>query len=266
VDCFNVARIKLMVNAFDGKLILVTGASSGIGKQTALDFAELGARLILVARREHLLRDVARTAGSEVHVYPCDLADNRARTALIHAIKQDQDIPDIIVNNAGYGNYRSFLEESSDDIIRMMEINYQAAAHLISAFLPDMVARATGAVVNVSSGAGKIALPYMAVYCASKFALCALTESLAYEMEGSGVTVHLVNPGPVETEFFQAGVWKGRIPDRKATPAEVSKTIRRAILNNRRVSYVPFKRGVMVYVFNLLGPLGRVVMRRKIRR
>jgi short-subunit dehydrogenase len=197
---------------------------------------------------------------------PCDLADRQPRSAFIETIKQNHGIPDIIINNAGYGNYRSFLDETSDDVAQMMEVNYQAAAHLMSAFLPSMVERGSGAVVNVSSGAGKIALPFMATYCATKFALCALTEAVAYEMEGTSVTLHLVNPGPVETEFFNAGTWQGRMPERKATAAEVSKAIQDAILKNRRISYVPGKRGLMVYIFNLLGPLGRIVMRRKMRR
>ncbi len=257
---------QLKDSRFKDKLVLITGASAGIGSQTAVDFAALGARLILTARRVERLSQVVdkiRSNGGEATAYPCDLADSNARDQLIARVKEQHGIPDVIVNNAGYGNYRLFLKETYEDISRMMEVNYTAAAHLMTGFLSDMVQRGSGAVVNVSSGAGKVAMPFMASYCASKFALCALTEAVSYEMTGTSVTVHLINPGPVDTEFFDAGVWEGIPSESKAKAADVSKSIQNAIINNKLISYVPPKRGLMVYIFNLLGPVGRIMVRRK---
>lgn len=256
------------MNPFAGKLTLITGASSGIGRQTALDFAARGAHLILVARREELLNQVAeeiRVSGGQAHVLPCDLADAHARNQLIADISSRRSPPDILINNAGYGNYRPFIKETPSDIARMMEVNYHAPAHLMSAFLPAMIERGSGAVVNVSSGAGKVALPFMAIYCAAKFALCALTEAVSYELAGTGVTIHLINPGPVDTDFFRAGAWEGKPSRKKATPRRVSQAVQDAIRHHRLISYVPPRRGLMVYAFNLLGPIGRLAVRRKYR-
>jgi hypothetical protein len=253
---------------FHNKRILITGASSGIGWRTALDFAEESARLFLTARRQDRLQKLARLiaeSNGTAEIFPCDLADFNARKSLIARILERFGGLDLLVNNAGYGNFRPFLQEKPQDIARMMEVNYTAAAHLMNAFLPGMIEQGFGAVVNVSSGAGKVAIPMMALYSASKFALCALTEAVAYELEGSNVSIHLINPGPVDTEFFRAGVWQGKTPQRTASPAQVSRAIRRAVINNRLISYVPPSRGWMVYFFNLLGSAGRWVMRRKIK-
>ncbi|MBU0517362.1 SDR family NAD(P)-dependent oxidoreductase [bacterium] len=254
------------MNPFLNKLVLITGASAGIGRQTALDFADEGAKLLLAARRSRELAETADEASlrnAQVFTFQCDLSDRTARDRLIEQVITSHGIPDILINNAGFGNYQLFTEESIADVYRMMEVNYLAAAHLIHAFLPEMLKRNSGSIVNVSSGAGKVAMPNMASYCATKFALCALTESIAYELHKTGVTIHCVNPGPTETEFFQAGIWKGTLPRRKAGAADVSLAIRDAIFKDKLYSYVPPKRGLMAVVFHLLGPYGRKVLQRK---
>jgi len=256
------------VSDFLNKLVLITGASSGIGKQTALDFADQGARLLLVARRPQMLAaaaDEAAALHAEVHSLTCDLSQHDERTKLIDEVLSFHGVPDVLINNAGFGNYQLFSEEDFADVVRMMDVNYMAAAHLIHAFLPDMLKRGSGNIVNISSGAGKVAMPYMAPYSATKSALCALTESLAYELHKTGVTIHCINPGPTETEFFQAGIWKGTPRKKKASPADVSQAILQAIEENRLYSYVPSRRGLMAYVFHLLGPIGRKVLQRKVR-
>lgn len=254
------------MKSFVDKTVLITGASSGIGYQTALDFAEKGAHLILIARRNHLLEKLAekiQASSRKADVIPCDLVDTPSREKLVTEITSRFGCPDVLINTAGYGNYRPFWKETSADIARMIEVNYTAAAHLMVACLPGMMERGSGAIVNVASGAGMVAVPFMGIYCAAKFALRALTEAVSYEVYGSGVTLHLVNPGPVDTDFFSAGVWEGKTHDKMATPAQVSRTIQDAILKNKPVSYVPPSRGLLVYIFNVLGPLGRWVMRRK---
>lgn len=254
------------MDSFYGKTILITGASSGIGRRTALDFAKLGANVILTARREDLLESLVQEIKKKnvrVERFACDLSESKSRENLIALIRSSGLLPDILINNAGYGNYRPFLQETSVEITRMMEVNYTAAAHLMSAFTPAMIEKGYGAVVNIASGAGRVAVPNMAIYCATKFALHALTESFAYEMAGTGVTVHLINPGPVDTEFFRAGKWETEPPRCKASPEQVSTAIQQAILRNRLITSVPSKRGMMVYAFHLFGPFGRWIVKRK---
>jgi short-subunit dehydrogenase len=255
---------------FTDKLVLITGASSGIGAQTARDFAARGARVILVARRQDRLHDLAseiQSSHGHATVMACDLSDPWPRDRLLSDLQTHNLHPEILINNAGYGNYRPFLQESPEDLYQMTAVNYLAPAHLISCLLPEMVRRKSGAIVNVSSSAGRVAIPNMASYCATKFALSALTESLAYELQGSGVTIHLVNPGPVDTEFFDAGVWQGRRNRKMATAADVSRAIRTAIIKRQALTYVPASRGWIIYTFHLLGPLGRwAVAKRSSRR
>jgi uncharacterized protein len=141
--------------------------------------------------------------------------------------------------------------------------SYLAAAHLMSALLPQMIQRGSGAIVNVASSAGRVAVPKMGVYSATKFALCALTESVGYELQGTGVTMHLINPSSTDTEFFSAGVWQGQSSWKMVTAAQVSKALIHAIQHNQAITYIPKLRGVMVYVFNLLGPVGRWVLAKR---
>jgi len=267
VEVFWRGFIGRLISSFADKLVLVTGASAGVGRQTALDFAAQGAKLLLVARRKERLQQLAdqiRAAGGAAEVLPCDLSDNWSRDRLISDLLTRHLIPDILINNAGYGNYRLFIKEPPAEVARMMAVNYQACADLMSAFLPEMLKRGSGALVNVSSTAGRVAVPNMGAYCAAKSALCALTESVAYELRGSGVTVHLVNPGPIKTEFFDAGVWQGPRPRDRVSAQSVSHAIQKAIRKKKMITYIPPQGGCLVYVFHLLGPLGRwAVSRRK---
>ena len=255
-----------MLSDFREKLILITGASAGVGWQAARDFAAQGARLMLAARRRDRLENLAReihSQGAQAEALPCDLSDPWSRDRLITGLLTRNLIPDILINNAGYANSRPFVKETPADVARMMAVNYQAAADLMSAFLPEMIRRGSGAIVNVASTAGRVAMPNLAAYCASKFALCALTEAVSYELAGSGVTIHLVNPGPIDTEFFDAGVWEGLKSRRMASASDVSRAMQDAILHQRLITTVPASRSLLVYLFNVLGPIGRWAVRRR---
>jgi len=237
-----------------------------VGRQTARDLAAHGARLLLTARRwdrlEALVQEL-HSRGAQAEALPCDLSDPWSRDRLITGLLTRNLFPDILINSAGYGNSRPFVKETPAEVARMMAVNYQAASDLMSAFLPEMIRRGSGAIVNVASTAGRVAVPNMAPYCASKFALCALTEAVAYELAGSGIGVHLVNPGPIDTEFFDAGIWEGPRSGRRASASDVSKAIQDAILHHRFITTVPASRSLLVYLFNILGPIGRWAVRRR---
>jgi len=184
---------------------VVTGASSGIGKLLALRLAREGARLALTARRAGQLQEVAariRAAGAEAVVLPCDVENRDDVFAAAAAARQALGDIDLLVNNAGYGHHRSFLEWDLDDIERMMRVNYLGTVYWTKALLPHMVERRRGWLLFVASVAGKIGVPDESAYVASKFAMVGLAESISYEVEEQGVHVLTVCPGAIRTEFF----------------------------------------------------------------
>ena len=189
---------------FRDKSVLVTGASSGIGRETALTFARKGARLVLVARRTSLLESLGNTIrqmGGVALVVPCDVSDGVAvRDAAIQIM--ESGCPDIMVNNAGFALFQNVLDADISDIQSQMDTNYMGMVHMTKAFLPHMVKRRSGHIVNVASVAASFGLPTAAAYCASKSAMLGFSEGLRHELAGTGVGVTVVSPITVRTEFF----------------------------------------------------------------
>jgi short-subunit dehydrogenase len=194
----------------DGRPVaLVTGASAGIGRELATILAREGHDLVLVARREAELADLARELkeryGVDSRVLPADLSQ---ADAVQHLVDSLGDGPvDVLVNNAGFGGHGAFAERSRDDDMRMVAVNITALTDLTKLLLPRMVARGRGRVLNVASTAAFQPGPFMAVYYASKAYVLSLSEALAEETRGTGVTVTCLCPGVTITEFQQvAGV------------------------------------------------------------
>ena len=190
-----------------GIAALVTGASSGIGRALALRLAREGARVGLVARSQDRLEALAseiRAASGQALVLPCDVADRGQAEAACHRALAELGPVDLLVNNAGYGRHRRFLDWEVEDIERMMRVNYLGAVHFTKALLPGMVDRGRGWLVFVASVAGKIASPDESAYAASKFALLGLAQALSLEVEDAGVHVLSVCPGVIRTPFFDA--------------------------------------------------------------
>lgn len=191
-----------------GKRILITGASSGIGRETALALAGSGAVLLLTARRQDALTEVQRriiAAGDRAFIFPADLSRREEVERLGQRILSDFEGVDILINNAGFGLFDPVSEGRVEDWEQMMAVNFFAAAHLIRLFLPPMLKKGEGHLINVASIAGKLGSPFFSGYNASKFALVGFSESLYIELLGSGVRVTTINPGPVATPFFREG-------------------------------------------------------------
>jgi short-subunit dehydrogenase len=194
---------------------VLTGASSGIGAALAVCLAQRGYELVLVARSsERLARLVEQLPASERHVWvSIDLArPAEIETSLFDALGTQAD-PDVLINCAGVGLYRPFLESSSDDAARLMNVNYFSAAELIRMLLPGMLSRGRGHIINVASISAKIGPWGHSAYAPSKAALVSLTQTLAAEHARSGVRFSYVNPGIVDTEYFinqdVAPLWQG---------------------------------------------------------
>jgi len=188
------------------KTVLVTGASSGIGRLLALRFAREGARAVaLVARRETQLVELAREVqalGARALALPCDVADRAAVLATAKLALAELGSVDVLVNNAGYGHHRRFLDWDLDDIERMLRVNFLGSLYWTKALLPQMVERRQGWIVFVASVAGKLGVPEESAYAASKFAMVGFAEALSMEVEDAGVHVLTVCPGTVRTDFF----------------------------------------------------------------
>jgi short-subunit dehydrogenase len=185
-------------------LALVTGASAGIGLELARILAREGHDLILVARRETQLKELAAELddryGARSTVVAVDLADADAVDRIADAVGADTEV-DVLVNNAGFGGVGAFATRERDDDLRMVAVNVVALTDLTKRFLPGMVARGRGRVLNVASTAAFQPGPFMAVYYASKAYVLSLSQALAEETSGTGVTVTCLCPGVTDTEF-----------------------------------------------------------------
>jgi short-subunit dehydrogenase len=193
------------LSSYRGVRALVTGASSGIGRLLAQRLAAGGARVALAARRADELEALAaeiRSAGGEALVVPCDVGERASVEAACDEVIAAWGGVDLLVNNAGYGAHRTFLEWDYDDIERMMRVNYLGSVLFTKRLLPGMVERKKGWVVFVSSMAGHVGTPEEAPYAATKFALRGLAEGLSIEIEDAGVHVLTVCPGVIQTPFF----------------------------------------------------------------
>ena len=185
--------------------VLITGASSGIGLELARLFAADGSNLILVARSEDRLHTLARSLESEhgirAHVLPCDLTKHDAPQWIADRLRKAEVTVDVLVNNAGFGAWGDFIDITLERQLDMLQVNVTALTHLTRLFLPGMVNRRRGGILNVGSLAAFQAGPSLAVYSATKAYVQSFTEALAEELKGSGVTATCLAPGPTNTNF-----------------------------------------------------------------
>lgn len=239
-----------MSSELAGRSVLLTGASSGIGAATAAALAAHGTRLGLLARRIDRLLAVAERCAAEgaleVEVWQCDLADLGAAEKVALDAQEHFDGIDVLVNNAGAPMRRPVQRLGSADVERTMAVNYLAPVRLVLALLPGMIERGRGCIVNVSSLGGRLGIKGEAAYCASKFALCGFTESMAADLHGSGVDVRLVLPGAIDTEIWDRPGNDEAFYDGPLEPPElVAEAIVEAILGDRLELYVPDMKAVV---------------------
>ena len=184
------------------KTALITGASSGIGKEFARRYAEKGYRLILTARRESVLQRFGEELSTDVVIIPADLSDEKQCFELLEKLK-DEDI-DVFINNAGFGLAGSFLTTDIEREVNMIKVNDIAMHIMFKGILQKMDARGSGTILNVASSAGLFpGGPYMAGYYASKAYVVSLTRAVVQELKEKGSNVHVcaLCPGPVDTNF-----------------------------------------------------------------
>jgi uncharacterized protein len=198
---------------------LITGASSGIGAEIARELARRGLGVTLVARREERLRELADELGADhgvrAETIAADVSEERPREQLADELRNRGLTVDVLVNNAGFGSGGRFVELDADHEESMVRTNCEAVVGLAGRFVPAMVERGRGAVLNVASLIAFQPVPFQATYGATKAFVLSFSDALHEELRGTGVTVTAVCPGPVRTEFGDAGGFGGaddRIP------------------------------------------------------
>jgi hypothetical protein len=252
------------------KTVLITGASSGIGAKTAEFLASKGFTVLLVARRKEKLTtlvDQITSHGGKAHFFEVDLSIEQARIELINTLEKENQQPDILINNAGFGWYGHFETMNWQTGKDLIGVNIEAVAHLTHLVLPGMLQRGYGHIINMGSVAGKLPEQGIALYSSSKAFMDAFTTSLYRELRGSHVTVSVARLGPIQTEFFDAARSHengGNVPAEKlAIPAEVvARGIYRLITHPHKVVYIPWYLSVSPLleilfsgIIDLVGPL-----------
>lgn len=184
---------------------IITGASSGIGRETAILFAKKGVKVVLAARREDKLEEVEREIiglSGEALVVPTDVSDKAQVERMTERALERFGRIDILINNAGFGQHARISDTSAEDMREIMDVNLMGTFYAIKAALPQMRKQESGHIINVSSVAGKRGLPFIGAYCATKSAMNAISEALRVELTGTGINVSLIYPITTETEFF----------------------------------------------------------------
>ena len=260
---------------WEGKVALVTGASSGIGEAVARRLALEGLRVVLVARREDrldaLASDIA-AAGGEALPVVADLTEEAGRVRVVEASRLAFGPPDVLVNNAGFGWYGFGADMPWSVARQMIRVNAEAAVQLSLMLLPEMQRRDSGHVINVSSIAGSLPNQGVALYSATKSFLDSFTTALYRELRGTHVHLSLIKPGPVTTEFFEVAARKSsgrRVPaERLAVKVSAIVDCIWSLLNRpRRVAYVPSMLSLVPWVEPSLGwlidRLGPLLLKRR---
>ena len=252
------------------KKIIITGASSGIGKALAFELAEKGAHLVLTSRKIELLQKTADEIKATFPDSPkpvsisCDISKKEEVKQLIkESINQLGEI-DILINNAGIGVYGDIEKTTEEDYRKIMDVNYFGPIYSMFEILPYMKQRKKGMIINVTSLAAIYSVPYLGAYSASKAALVSLTQNLRAELSDSGVSFMIVYPGYTQTDFFKNEKKTGgaRRPSGKYMPArKVAKGIVRAIEKGKQ-DLIFTASGKALAIFQGIAPwLVRKVMR-----
>lgn len=237
------------------KIVLITGASSGIGAVMAQQFAAKGAIPILTARSTNKLEEIASGLQGQHAVYEMDVTNTEQVHDVVGQIIAKFGRIDILINNAGYGIFESFAEAPLAHFEEMMNVNYMGIVRCTQAVLPHMLKARSGHIVNVASMAGKIGSAKSTGYSATKHAVLGFTNSLRQELIRSGISITAINPGPISTPFFDKADPSGNYVKNVAwfmlKPEKVVKELMHAIERNIPEKDLPFVAGMGIKLFHL---------------
>jgi len=249
-----------MTAVLKDKIVWITGAGSGIGAETAKQLARRGAVPILTGRNEERLRRTADEIGARCGVYRLDVTDNGQVQDVARRIQSEFGPVDVLVNNAGFGIFEMFRDAPLDHIEAMMDTNYMGMVRCTKAVLPSFLARRDGHIVNIASIAGKFATPKSTGYSASKHAVLGFTNALRLELAGTGVAVSAVNPGPIDTPFFEIadpqGHYVRNVRRFMMKPEKVAERIVKGIETRKAEIDLPLAAAIGVRLYHLFPRIG----------
>ncbi|AIQ70835.1 SDR family NAD(P)-dependent oxidoreductase [Paenibacillus graminis] len=241
--------------ALQGKVVVITGASSGIGALTAQMLGKRGAIPILLARSEDKLKETAAGIPGVFGLYACDVTDEDQVQRTFADIFSVYGRIDILLNNAGYGKFAAFTDMEPQEFDDMMDVNYMGTVRCTKAVVPHMLERGSGQIVNVASMAGKIGTARSVAYTATKHAVLGFTNALRQELRKQGIIVSAVNPGPIATEFFRtadpSGSYEKSVARMMMTPEHVSKKIVKLIDKGKEEMDLPGFAAIGIRLYGL---------------
>jgi uncharacterized protein len=246
----------MVINSrFSGQIALITGASTGIGASTALFLSRQGVRVILVARNEDKLSTLCSSINKNnghARYFAADLTIEADRKSIFETLSEQKELPDILINNAGAGWYGYFSDMPWSVASALISLNVEAVVHLTQMFLPSMLNKKHGHIINIGSVAGKLPEQGVAIYAASKAFLDSFTTSIHRDLKETGIKVSVLRAGPIKTEFFENArnlSNGGDVPaENAATSVDGGVNGIWSLLNHpRRVLYVPW--------FQIISPL-----------
>lgn len=211
-----------------GKNAIITGAGRGIGRATAIAFAKEGINVGLIGKTAANLEKVAEELhqyGVDVTMATADVSDNESVIAAVEHVKSELGPIDILINNAGIGNFGKFLELSPEEFKNIIDVNLMGVYYVTRAVLPEMIERQSGDIINISSTAGQKGAPVTSAYSASKFGVLGLTESLMLEVRKHNIRVSALTPSTVATDLaFEENLTDGN-PDKVMQPEDLAEVM-----------------------------------------
>jgi uncharacterized protein len=243
--------VKILTDLLKNKIVLITGASSGIGRCVASDFSQFGLKsLILIARNIDRLNDsIVSMKERDIEILPlsCDVSKKEEVKRVGDLILERYGYIDVLINNAGIGIFGKVEKTSIEEIEKVSFTNYFGMIYFTKIFLDSMIRRNSGHVINIASLAASFGIPGMAAYCGSKFAMLGFSESLRRELRKTGVKISVISPIGVKTNFFNNEYFNNKTPMKyMLNPEKVSKAVLNSLTSDSFQIFVPSISGLSV--------------------
>ncbi|MCT8138759.1 SDR family oxidoreductase [Anaerobacillus sp. CMMVII] len=261
-----------MKHTLHNKIIVITGASSGIGLRLAIDVAQKGGIPVLLARSTEKLQsasaEILKTTGIRAPYFTLDVSNHAMVSQTFHDILKNHQKIDVLINNAGFAIFDTFLDSKVADIEEMFAVNVFGVITCTKAVLPAMLKENQGHIINIASQAGKLATPKSSVYSATKHAVLAITNSLRMELINTNIFVSAVNPGPIKTPFFDradsSGNYAKNVEKFMLEPSYVSEKILQLIDKPKREINLPGWMGLGTTIYQLFPSLVEKIAGKKL--